>query len=584
MFIKRVKQRTVLIALIVALCVIAVALALYFALRPADAGTEDTLPPSPSVLGIYSKAAVSTNGVPCAEIGKNILAKNGSAVEAAIAALFCEGVACLQSMGLGGGFFMVIYDREKREIVTLNARETAPAAAHEDMFNGNSSLSQNSGLAVAVPGELMGYWEAFQKYKSGNVRWEELIEPTIKLCIEGVEVTPYLEAVLRNNEKEIMASDSMREILVNPETGELLKVGERIKRPKLAQTLRKIAENGSADIFYHGELGAKFVEDVKGFGGIITQEDLANYTVMWENATKVVLKGNVTMYSMPPPGSGILLTFMLNILSPLLATSNPITNYHHITEAFKFAYGKRTELGDPQFVDISSLVQNLTSPSYADLIRSSITDDKTFQDPSHYGSVLYQPNDHGTAHISVLAPNGDAVSVTSTVNLILGAVLRSQQTGIILNNEMDDFSAPNITNAFGVPPSPNNFIKPGKRPLSSMCPAIFIDCNDNVRLVVGAAGGTKITTATALASLFNLYFNMDIKEALDARRIHHQLFPMTLQYEEGFLEKYVKGLEAIGHKTEKFAVGGSSVTAISVEDEKVYANSDFRRGGTTSGF
>ncbi|KAG8223925.1 hypothetical protein J437_LFUL003732 [Ladona fulva] len=500
-----------------------------------DEDPSSPLPPSPSPLGRYKKAAVATNGAPCAQIGKDILLKNGSAVDAAIAALFCEGVTCLQSMGLGGGFFMTIYDRKNRKAISLDARETAPAGATEDMYHGNANLSQYGGLSVAVPGELRGYWEAYKRF--GRLPWKDLVMPSVELCQKGSPVNAYTARLLRYKEEKIKESPTMSEILINPETGKTWEEGQVIKRLALAETLKVIAEEGG-DALYNGSLVKSFVDDIRNLGGIITQEDMANYRVNWDEPIHTdLMNGKLTVYSGPPPGSGVL------------------------------------------------LMKNLTSKEYAVGIRKELSDMKTWQEPEHYGAVLSQPEDHGTAHISIVSPDGDAVSVTSTINLLLGAVARSQSTGIILNDEMDDFSAPNITNAFGIPPSPANFIKPGKRPFSSMCPLIFVNNETgDVRLVIGAAGGSKITTAATLVSIFNLWFNQTIKEAIDSSRIHHQLFPMHLQYEHGFLKQNVEGLRNIGHKMEKLKSAGSTLTAVAYDGKELTANSDYRRLGRIAGF
>lgn len=569
------------IALAVAAVLVALAVGLYFGLRSQP---DDDPDGSGSIMGVYTRAAVATNGYLCAGIGSDILKKGGNAVEAAIAALFCEGVICLQSMGIGGGFLMTIYSRETQTAVTLNARETAPASSSEDMFHGNSTLSQFGGMAAAVPGELKGYWEAFNRYKSGNVKWSDLVYPSVKICQDGFEVSSYLAKVLKSNEDSIKKSDTLSEILINPKTGHVWQLGDTLKRPTLAETLMQVADNG-IDIFYNGSLGEKFIEDVSELGGVMTMDDLRKYEVRWEPPVSAKMAGNITLYTMPLPGSGPLLAFILNILDGFIPASDDITTYQRITEALKYGYGRRTELGDPYFNEsVLEVVKSLTSRNYASSIRLQISDSKTYDDPEHYGAVLSQPDDHGTAHISVIAPNGDAVSVTSTINLIFGAKVVSKSTGIILNDEMDDFSAPNITNAFGIPPSPANFIQPGKRPLSSMTPAIFVNGSGDVQLVTGAAGGTKITSATALVSMYNLWFNKTIKEAIDHRRIHHQLFPMALQYEKGFKENIIRGLTKIGHSVQEFDVGGSTVTGIAVSNGKIYANADFRRNGVVAGF
>ncbi|XP_071652138.1 glutathione hydrolase 1 proenzyme isoform X2 [Temnothorax longispinosus] len=528
----------------------------------------------------HDRGAVSTNGQECSKIGADILSRNGSAVDAAIAALLCEGVASLHSMGLGGGFLMTIWDAKSKTADYLDARETAPMAATEDMFDGNAKLAMYGGLAVAVPGELMGYWEAYKKY--GKLPWSELFEPTIKLCETGSRVNDYLAAYLANKEPMIKNESSLAEILINPDTGKPWIAGDRIKRPKLARTLKLIAEKGP-DVFYNGNITDKLVEEITKFKGIITRRDFQEYRAIWKKPIALKM-GNLTIYSAPPPGSGAILIFIMNVFRRLLPVRNEYEMWQRIVETFKWAYARRTELGDPDFVEgIDTLLTNLTSNDYAEMIKERIKDDSTSQDPAVYGAVTATIEDAGTSHVSVLAPDGSAVSATSTINQVLGAMIRSESTGIIFNDEMDDFSSPNITNGFGLPPSPANFIRPGKRPLSSMNPTIVVDHKNDVRLVIGAAGGSKITSGVAVGMVLNLWFGYDIKEAIDARRLHHQLLPMNIQNEKNFCQVTLDYLNKIGHNVATFSGIGSAITAISKENGLITANSDYRRQGTTAG-
>ncbi|KAF2903961.1 hypothetical protein ILUMI_02223 [Ignelater luminosus] len=527
------------------------------------------------------RGGVTSNGHECAAIGSSMLERGGSAVDAAIAALFCEGVAMPQSMGLGGGFLMTIYIRENKTAITLDARETAPIRATENMFDGNASLASKGGLSVAVPSELRGYHYAYEKY--GKLPWEELIKPTIELCKRGHLVTSYLARLFKQQEKQILDSPTLKEIFIDPKTNQSYKEGQYIKRTKLAETLEVIAKEG-ADALYTGSLSEKFVNDIEAFGGIITLEDMKKYKPIWDKPIISKLPHKQTLYTSPLPGAGVIFTFILNILNGYLDYSNinTLTNWQRIVESFKFGYGKRTELGDPAFVPgMQKLIDNLTSPAYAAMIRSQISDTTTSNDPRHYGVNMSTSEDHGTAHISVLAPNGDAVSATSTINQFFGAGIVSQSTGIILNDEMDDFSAPNITNGYGLPPSPANFIVPHKRPLSSMCPSIIVDEHGDVILVIGAAGGTKITTSTALVTIRNLWFNQSLIKAVPATRLHHQLFPMEISVEHDFDKNIVKGLAKIGHNVSIAPTtdGFAALTAMGRFNGIVEGSSDRRRSG-----
>lgn len=327
-----------------------------------------------------------------------------------IAALFCEGISVTQSMGLGGGFVATMYHKETNTIETLTARERAPLASTENMFGNITAVTGI--LAVATPGELKGYWAMHQKY--GRVPWRVLIEPSIKLCRNGHIVTSYLADVLIQFEALIKSEPSMREIFVNPVTNQVWKANDRIKRPQLARTLEIIAEEGANAMYTaNGTIAKLFVDDVRAFGGIITIDDLVQYTVEWSKPVSTGLRGNLTLYSTPLPSSGRVLAMILNVMEGYPADDS-LTFYHRLVEAYKFAYAKRTLLGDveldPQFLN------EFTNKTYAEHIRSQIWDNQTFNDPHHYGRIYDYGRDDGTAHLSLIAQNGDAITVTSTIN------------------------------------------------------------------------------------------------------------------------------------------------------------------------
>ncbi|KAF2364438.1 Gamma-glutamyltranspeptidase [Trinorchestia longiramus] len=546
------------------------------------AGTSD------SQLGEFSEAGISSDGVPCADVARTILLKNGTAADAAIAGLFCVGVINTQSMGLGGGFLATYYDRDTRTAYTLDAREAAPLRASQNMYGGDNLLSRKGGLAVAVPGEVRGYKALYDRF-GGSVPWRDLVEPTILICEEGHRVNWHMARALEYNEDDIKQEPTMS-VFINPETGTVYKEGELLKRPDLAKTLRAIQDD--PDALYSGALKDDLLLDLNEHGSIIEEKDITDYQAKWRDPVSVNLSnGGYTLYSMPPPGSGLILAFILNILDDFNLDAASVTGkasivaHQRIVEAFKYAYAKRTELGDSDFTDMTELLTQLTSDEYAAQVRAGLSTTSTSHDPLHYGAVAAPPpEDHGTAHFSLLSPNGDAIAVTSTINLYMGAGIRGRRTGILFNDEMDDFSSPNITNYFGIPPSKANFIRPGKRPLSSMSPAVIVDSQGDVRLVLGAAGGTKIPSGIANVILHNLWFGKNIKEAVDVRRFHHQLYPMTLMYEHGFNETLIAELAALGHKLQEFSVGGSVVCAVAVEHGSVFANSDFRKAGQVRGY
>ncbi|XP_013421791.1 glutathione hydrolase 1 proenzyme [Lingula anatina] len=556
-----------------------------------NAADDPEAPPSASRLGEYRFAAVAADAGECSKVGTEFLARCGSAVDATIATLLCIGVHNAHSMGVGGGFFMTVYNRANKTAHTIDAREQAPAAAYETMFTNNPSKTATTigGLAIGVPGEIRGYWLAHQRF--GKLPWRELFVPTINMCRSGIKVGKALEKALIALEKYILNDASLSEVFAP--RGKILKAGDMMYRYKLAVTLEKIANaTDGVSEFYDSELTRDIVDEIQEKGGIITRQDMREYTVKEKEPLTLEMNNGMKVYTPRPPSSGAVYQFILNILQGYNFTtqelhgSHAVRTYHRMVEAMKFAYAKRTEFGDEDYLrntTLDQLVKNMTSLEFGDHIRSLITDSTT-HDTAYYGPTFYDRMTEGTSHLSVLAGNGDAVAVTSTINLYLGSRVRGKKTGIIYNNQMDDFSSPNITNAFGIAPSPNNFIRPGKRPLSSMCPTIIVNKDGDVILVVGASGGSRITTAIAYVTARTLWFGENIKQAIDARRIHHQLLPPEISYEEGFRKVYISGLRALNHNLTDKAVMPSVVQGIHRSGSAIYANSDFRKGGYPDGY
>ncbi|GJJ71324.1 gamma-glutamyltranspeptidase / glutathione hydrolase / leukotriene-C4 hydrolase [Entomortierella parvispora] len=525
--------------------------------------------------------AVATEEIHCSEIGVQVLKDGGNAVDAAIASCLCIGTVNMFSAGIGGGGFMTIR-LPNSTVEVIDFRETAPAGAHPKMYKKDPVLAQTGGLSVGVPGEIRGLELAHKRH--GKLPWPRLFAPAVKMARDGWAVGPELAKRLRMY-KTMMETDPEWAQIFAP-NGTILLEGEWIKRQALANTLETIGKEGS-DAFYTGPIAQSMVDHIQKNGGILTMKDMKGYEPLLKEPMVGYYQGR-KVYTTPAPTSGPVLISLLNILERYdlgRFKENADVEVQRLVEAMKFGYAQRTELGDPDYTDLAAKIQNILSKDTAGLIRANISDAHTFPveyyNP-HWGAI----DNHGTTHMSTVDKNDMAVALTSTVNLVFGSKLIDPKTGIILNDEMDDFSIPGTPNAFGLQPSPYNYPEPGKRPLSSCVPTI-VERDGQFEMALGGSGGSRILTSV-LQTMLNVYnHDYNIMEAIEAPRVHHQLMPNVVDIESGYVKSKVEFLRTRGHDVtvSDIALAKAEVQAVMREsDGAIFAASDSRKHGMAAGY
>jgi gamma-glutamyltranspeptidase/glutathione hydrolase len=576
--------------LLAALCTLALlaAGAIHFAAaqsvsRPGLDSTLTAIPPAQAVRADYGM--VVAQEYRAARIGVQILDRGGNAVDAAVAVGFAMAVTYPRAGNIGGGGFMVIH-RANGEDIAIDYRETAPAAATPVMFldaNGepDPKKSRDSALAIGVPGTVAGLAMAREKYGSGKFSLADLIAPAIALAQNGVRVTDDTADSLPNARERLARWPAAAAIFLK-NGGEPLGNGDRLLQYDLADTLKLIAEKGPAG-FYEGRTAKTLARAIRAAGGIMTEDDLKNYRAIVRQPVRGTYRG-YDIVSMPPPSSGgIALIEMLNILEAYELGKLPKPQTQHLViEAMKRAYADRAQfLGDPATVNVP--VKGLTSKKYAETLRASIGDKATPSAEIKPGDPKLHEGDN-TTHFSVIDRDGNAVSNTYTLNFSYGLGMVADGTGVLLNNEMDDFAAKTgASNAYGLVQYEANLPGPGKRPLSSMSPTIVLKDGKPV-LITGSPGGSRIITAVLQIILNTLDFNMSIDKAVSAPRLHHQWQPDEVRVEPGFDPALLADLAARGHKIVQ-ARPGTSANSIAITNGVIVGAADPRtRGALAAGY
>ncbi|KAH7426476.1 hypothetical protein KP509_10G003000 [Ceratopteris richardii] len=464
--------------------------------------------------------AVSADDGRCSVIGRDVMEKmGGNAVDAAVAVALCSGVVNPVASGIGGGAFLLFLPANSSVPIAMDFREVAPGSASENMYAGNENAKSTGALSVAVPGELAGLHLLWREY--GSLPWKTLFQPAIQLASSGFMVSPYLANAIQKWSSDILADEGLSALFAP--NGTLLAAGDTCVWDSLAKSLASIAAEGPS-VFYNGSVGENFVNDVRNAGGILSLDDLAQYTVKIRDPIVHEYQG-LTVYGMPPPSSGgACFSMVLNILEaypePFQAVKGPL-GLHRMVEAFKHAYAMRMNLGDPDYVNTSEVLGLMLNATNAAEIQKLIDDDRTYP-PPYYGGSWAPVDDHGTSHFNIVDENRNVVTMTSTVNYPFGAKIISKSTGILMNNEMGDFSVPS-NNSGSDPPSPANFIEPYKRPLSSMSPIIVMKEGQFLG-ALGGSGGSRIITTTLQVFLDIFWKGYQPEYSVSKPRLHHQVY------------------------------------------------------------
>jgi gamma-glutamyltranspeptidase len=623
---------------------------------------------SSSMIEGLEHGAVAADHPLCSEIGTSIMReKGGNAIDAAVATALCLGVANPASSGIGGGAFMLIHadpaqdrgqaspifhdarsgdspvSRSGKVTEVIDAREVAPSAATTEMYLAEDLLSTAAivgGLGSAVPAELRGLELAHSRH--GRLPWADVVEPAMILARDGVKVNANLahEILLLSPFAAEWPNFGLRALLTKRDNwNNPLKEGDILKNPKLGATLQAIMEEGS-DALYKGERAAQLARDIQDAGGIITKEDIENYHATLRSPVVGHDINGFSIVGVGPPSSGGAAVigaarFLANYTSPLAAFADALSS-HRMVEACKHMFSIRMSMSDPAYnvKMVADAVNDMIEGHYISELRQATKDNETLPLSQYGGTKWAQLNDtdgagkakdakegdrnlrglarrfgyledHGTSHFSVVDKDGNAVAMTSSVNTYFGSQVISASTGIIVNNQMDDFANPGNPNFFGLRPSEANYIKPGKKPLSSMSPTMVFRTSseggneslDNLRLVIGASGGPKIITAVLQVILNHVMMGRPLFDSIVHPRLHDQLIyhdsaSTTTEHatlEQGPLidvaERTRNALTNRGHRLlDVNYLGTVQAIAIDLETNALTAACDVRKGGSPAGY
>ena len=520
-----------------------------------------------------------------AEVGAQVLADGGTAVDAAVAVGFSLAVTLPRAGNLGGGGFMLIHDAETDQTIAIDYREMAPPAATRDMFldddgNADPAKSRFSHLAAGIPGTVAGLHLAHQKY--GRLPWKRLLQPAIDLARGGMLVSYDLAGLLKARQSRMCRNEATCGYFYKA-GGEPYEPGERLIQADLADSLQAIADDGP-DAFYRGAIAAKIAADMRAGGGLIDAAALTTYKPVIREPLRGTYHG-YEIVTMPPTSSGgVHILQMLNVLEhfPLTAMgAGSADSVHLLAEVMRLAYADRSKhLGDPDFYPVP--VDWLTSKKYAEQLADTIDMKKARPSSEVAAGVAPLPESEDTTHFSIMDRDGNVVANTYTLNLSFGSAIAVKGAGFLLNNEMDDFvSKPGVPNAFGLLGGTANAVESGKRPLSSMTPTIVFS-DGKPWFATGSPGGSRIIT-TVLQMLVNVIdHGMNVAGAAAAPRMHHQWYPDQLQLETGFSPDTIEILQGRGHNVSANLRSMGSLQTVELKDGVFRGASDPRRPNSGS--
>ncbi len=537
-------------------------------------------------------AMVASQHELASKIGVDILKKGGNAVDAAIAVGLALAVVYPEAGNIGGGGFMLIRQKDGKAF-SIDYREMAPAAATRDIFvdkDGNLIRGEGGSTigyrASGVPGTLAGFDLAYKKHGSGKVSWSQLVEPARQLAEKGYVLSYRLAELLIGYKEHLSKYPDSNRIFLN--NGSFYKEGDLFKQPDLGATLARIQSQGAKE-FYTGKTAELIAADMKANGGLITLEDLKNYVAKEREPLRGNYRGHEILTMPPPSSGGIVMLQVLNMLEAYDIKAmghNSAAELHLYTEASRRAFADRAEyMADPDFADVPAAI--LINKEYAAKRREKLDLKHATPSSELKPGAIVSVEGTETTHYTVIDSDGNTVSNTYTINDLYGSRVTAKGTGVLLNDEMDDFAArPGKPNLFGLIQGERNKVEGGKRPLSSMTPTIVLKKDGTVWFALGARGGPRIISAVMQSVINVIDFEMDIQQAIDAPRIHHQWLPDEIMYEQfGVSADTMSILSGYGHKFEPRPGNIASATGIMIGKDGVRLGAiDSRSDGAAIGY